>query len=54
MTWNFYDLNARDATLLTFNIIRPMAQSIMVTGSYTNVSTVRNAIKLVYICVIGQ
>ena len=22
MIWNFYDLNARDAILLTFNIIR--------------------------------
>ena len=35
-------LNARDAILLTFNIIRPIAQRIMVTGSYTNVNTVRS------------
>src|SRR5262249_47082355 len=42
MTWNCYASSARDATLLTFNIIRSIPQRIMVVVSSTNVSTVRS------------
>jgi hypothetical protein len=41
MTWTFYDSSAQYATLLIFNIIRPIPQRIMVAVSYTNVRTVR-------------
>ena len=42
MTWTFYDSSAQYATLLIFNIIRPIPQRIMVAVSLTNVSTVRS------------
>src|SRR2546428_4525465 len=42
MTWNFYDSSAQDATLLTFNIIRPIPQRIMVAVSCTNAIPVRS------------
>jgi hypothetical protein len=42
MTWNFCDSSARDATPLTYNIIRPILQRIMVAVSFTNVITVRS------------
>src|SRR2546426_3640831 len=35
MTWTFYDSSARYATLLIFNIIRPIPQRIMVAVSFT-------------------
>ena len=42
MTWTFYDSSAQYATLLIFNIIRPIPQRIMVAVSFTNVSTVQS------------
>jgi len=42
MPWNFYDASARYATLLTFDIIRPIPQRIMVAVSFTNVIPVRS------------
>src|SRR6266478_7771432 len=42
MPWNYYDASARYATLLTFNIIRPIPQRIMVAVSFTNVVPVRS------------
>src|SRR5262245_45321238 len=41
MTWDCYDSSARYATLLIFNIIRPIPQRTMVAVSYTNVRPVR-------------
>src|SRR5262249_10057384 len=41
MTWNCYDSSAQYATLLIFNIIRPIPQRIIVTVSFTNVIPVR-------------
>src|SRR5712691_10353693 len=37
MIWTFYDSSAQYATLLIFNIIRPIPQRIMVAVSFTNV-----------------
>ena len=42
MIWTFYDSSAQYATLLIFNIIRPIPQRIMVAVSFTNVRTVRS------------
>jgi hypothetical protein len=40
MTWNYCDLSARYATLLTYNITRPILQRIMTPVSFTNVGDV--------------
>jgi hypothetical protein len=41
MTWNGDDSSARNATLLIFNIIRPIPQRITVAVSFSNVIPVR-------------